>query len=205
MNKKIIAIDLDEVLNNLHSDWLDVYNLEFNDNMKASDIHSWAIDEYVKPEAKNKIMDYLLEPGFFLGLGIKPHAQEITEWLSSYYELYIVTAYHPYVCRDKADWVEKHFPHIGTKNIIFCNNKGLIIADYLIDDGGHNVEAFTSGNPLLFDASWNKYLGDKYLRVKNWVDIERYFFAEINNGKENNISKLTYIPYLSKKHLTNAI
>lgn len=175
MSKQIIAIDLDEVLNNLHDVWIGRYNADYNDSLTSSDILSWDIENYVKPECGNKIFDYLLHPNFFLELEVQPNSQMVTEWLSKHYDLYILTAYHPYVARDKADWIAKHYPHINNRNIIFCNNKGLMIADYLIDDGGHNCEAFTSGTPLLYDASHNKYLGDKYVRVRNWIDIKKYF------------------------------
>jgi len=181
MHKQSIAIDLDEVLNNLHEVWLDQYNNDFNDNLKSTDIHSWEICNYIKPEARNHMFDYLLKPNFFLNLKCQPHSQEVTKWLSQYFDLYIVTAYQYQVCRDKAEWVSKHYPHIDIKNIIFCNNKGLIKTDYLIDDGGHNCEAFT-GISLLFNSSHNQYLKDKYKRVNNWLDIKEYFEEVINHN-----------------------
>jgi len=182
MDKEALGIDLDEVLNTLHTEWLDQYNKDFKDNLKPEEIRSWEITEWIRPEAKPVIFNYLAKPNFFLNLGVKPYAQEVTKWLSNYYDLYVVTAYHYDVCRDKVKWVDKYFPHIDIRNIIFCNNKGLIKTKYLIDDRGHNCEAF-EGIPILFNASYNQYLGDKYVRVNDWLDIREYFEEEIKRIK----------------------
>jgi 5'-nucleotidase len=174
--RKIISLDLDSTLNTLDTEWFSIYNKDYNDNLTREDIVRWETHTIVKPECGNKIYDYLLTPKFFRNLGIKPHAKEVTEWLSQYFDLYIVTAYHPKTCLDKAEWVEHYLPHIPIKNIIFCNFKGLIHTDYLIDDGGHNILDFSennkSGLPIVFDAPWNKYLENKFIRVYDWLEIK---------------------------------
>lgn len=172
MKKWSIGIDLDDTLNTLVDDWLIPYNKDFSDNIQRKDIPTWDIASCVK--CGEKIFDYLKTPGFFKNLGIQPYCQEVTKWLSDYADLYIVTAYIPETCVDKTEWVKSNLPHINHKNIIFTNNKGLIKTDYLIDDGGHNLEAF-EGISLAFDQPWNKYLGYKYDRFYNWLDIKDYF------------------------------
>lgn len=176
--RKSIAIDLDSTLNTLDNEWMALYNKDYNDNIQREDMYDWDIAKYIKPECGDKIQDYLFTPNFFLNLGVQKDSQEVTKFLSNYFDLYIVTAYHWKVCLDKAEWIIKHFPHINPKNIIFCNNKGLIKTDYHIDDGGHNLEAFT-GIGLCYDAPWNRYLKDKYPRFKNWLDIKDYFKNEL--------------------------
>lgn len=179
MSKKTILIDLDDTLNSLVPKWLELYNKDFGDNLKQENILSWNIVDYVKPEAKKVFFDYILQDGFFQQLDIQPYAYETTKWLSNYFNIYIVTAYHPKTCWDKAQWVTKNLPHINNHNIIFCNHKGLIKGDYLIDDGLHNVLEFkntnTFGLPLVFDKPWNQHLENKFIRVKDWLEIREWF------------------------------
>ena len=49
----IIAIDIDNTLNNLCEAVLSVYNEDSGDNLRPYDIHTYYIDDYVKPEYKN--------------------------------------------------------------------------------------------------------------------------------------------------------
>lgn len=176
--KKTIGIDLDSTLNTLDKDWLDIYNEEYNDHLTVKDIKSWNTYEYVKPECGKKIYEIFNRPGFFRNLGIREHAKEVIEEMISHgHKIYIVTAYHPEICMDKANWLKEHLPLLDIQNLIFCNDKGRFSGDFLIDDGGHNIEAFASSNPngipLVYDGPcpWNHYLGEKFPRVKSWPDI----------------------------------
>jgi 5'(3')-deoxyribonucleotidase len=172
-------LDLDSCLNNLDEVWISKYNEDYRDNLTREDIVRWETHTIVKPECGHKIYDYLLLPNFFRDLEIKPHAKEVTEWLQQYLDIYIVTAYYPSTCPDKCDWIKHHLPHINQKNIIFCNNKGLLKAQYIVDDGGHNILDFHKTNPcglpIIFDAPWNKDLKNKFIRVKNWLEIQEVF------------------------------
>ena len=174
MKRKTFGIDLDDTLNNLCDVWLEHYNRDYKENLKKEDIKSWNIASYTK--IGDRIYDYLLYPNFFQSLGIQPQAKEVTEWLSQYFELYIVTAYHPATCYDKSKWVEKNLPHIPSRNIIFCNNKGLVHTDFLLDDGLHNIEAYKKNNPrgfpIVFTQPWNLNVAEHYVRADNWEDVQ---------------------------------
>ena len=177
MCKKSLGIDLDSTLNCLDERWIiERYNTIYNDNLTREDMIHWNVETYVKQECGKKIYDILFEPNFFRTLDIQPCSQEVTKWLSEYFDLYIVTAYSPSTCVDKAGWIEEYFSHIPVKNIIFCNHKGLIHTDILIDDGGHNIidyhNANKSGLPIIFDAPWNRYLENQFIREYDWLGIK---------------------------------
>ena len=181
MSKRFtLGIDLDSTLNTLDKDWIAIYNQDYSDNLTREDMIRWEIDTYVKPECNKKIYDYLLKANFFKNLGVQMFAQEVTKRLLEIFDIYIVTAYHPKTCYDKCEWIKEHFPHIPVENVIFCNNKGLIHTDVLIDDGGHNLLAYhknnKSGFTIVFDAPWNRYLGHQFVRADNWIDIEEYLY-----------------------------
>jgi 5'(3')-deoxyribonucleotidase len=177
-NKLTIGIDLDDTLNNLVDVWLTHYNWQFNDNLKIENIKSWEISSYVKPECgKEKLFNILKKDNWFANLGIQSNAFRVTEWLSKYYDLYIITAYFPNACIDKTKWVEKFLPHVNIENVIFCNNKTLINTDYLIDDKAETIEKFKNIG-ILLDKPWNKNSKHK-LRICNWNDVYKYFEKRI--------------------------
>ncbi len=178
-NKEIIAIDLDSTLNNLEYHWLiKTYNEEYKDNLTEEDMFCWDVEKYVKPECGEKIYNILERPNFFFSLDPKPRSQEVTKKLLEKYELFVVTAYSPITVVDKVNWLQKYFPHIDKNNIVFCNKKWIIDADFLIDDGPHNITDFNNynrGTGVVFDRPWNRELGTGFLRVKDWTEVENYF------------------------------
>ena len=65
---------------------------------------------------------------------------------------------------------------IAPDHIVFCGDKGIIDADFLIDDRARHFPRF-KGRPLLFSAPHNA--GERrYPRVGSWKEI-RELFAEI--------------------------
>lgn len=183
--KKTIGIDLDTTLNNLNQVWINKYNEDYNDNL--TEFKNWNVEKSVKKECGKKIFNYLKEPKFFYNLDINQGAKDVIKYLSEHYELYIVTAYFAESCVDKKNWVEKHLPFFDIKNLIFCNNKGKIDLDYLIDDGPHNILDFKHKG-IIYDMAYNQDLDDDsiYARVKNWEEIKNLFEYEILRDKVAN-------------------
>lgn len=179
---KRIGLDLDSTLNNLTDVWIELYNKDYNDNLKY--FSNWDNHNDVKPECGKKIYDYLHKPNLFYELDIIDGARETVEFLSKHYELYIVTAYIPETCVDKVNWVRKYLPNFNISNIVFLNKKNILELEYLIDDGPHNIEEF-KGTGIVYDRPYNRYLGDEYHRVNNWKDIEKYFKDELIKDKKN--------------------
>lgn len=186
---KKIGIDLDCTLNNLLDVWLERYNKDYNDNVSI--IPEWSLLGYVKPECGEKIYNYLHEPGFFQTLDIQQNAYEVVKWMDKNFDTYIVTAYTADTCYDKEQWVKKHLPFFDTNKIIFCNNKGLLNLDYLIDDGSHNVKAFKQKS-IIFDYPHNQDLPNKKYphRAKNWAEVKKILENEKLQYRSCKINKL---------------
>ena len=184
MNKRgTIAVDMDWVLAKLTQKWVRYYNTIFDDNLKLEDIKSWDIIEYVKPEAKKYMLNILNIHKFYRDLEVVEDSQRVLEKLSYDYEIIIVT--DPFTrmsFKSKYDWLEENFPFIPTENYVFTGNKSIIYADYLIDDGVHNLESF-KGYGLLFEAPYNEK-EDRFYKVKNWQDIENLFDYKIDEVAE---------------------
>jgi 5'(3')-deoxyribonucleotidase len=179
---KRIGVDLDSTLNNLEEVWLARYNADYGDALTVKDMSNWDVTTYVKPECGKKMYDYLKEPGFFRNLDIKPMAKPVMEYLWNHFEVYIVSSSHPKVVGDKWDWIEHYLPFIPAKNFVPLHEKDLFKMDYLIDDGPHNIEAF-SGTGILMDAAYNQHLKERYVRCYNWRDVFSYFQKVVERQK----------------------
>ncbi|HMQ89055.1 MAG TPA: 5'(3')-deoxyribonucleotidase, partial [Flavilitoribacter sp.] len=74
-------------------------------------------------------------------------------------------------------WLADHFPFIHWKNIVFCGDKSIIKADYMIDDHVKNLLNF-DGKGLLFTASHNAE-ETRFTRVNNWREVEGFFYERM--------------------------
>lgn len=167
-----IGIDVDDVLNNLVDKWVEKYNLLYRGNLQVEDITSWDICQFSSIGA-----DFyrLLDAELWSSLRPLEGSVEITKKLQDAgHELILVTATHKKDVECKVNWLEEHFPHLDLNNLIITRRKDLVDVDVLVDDGGHNIEAFP-GDVLVMDRPWNRYLGEEYARVYSWEEIGKRF------------------------------
>ncbi|WP_309137644.1 5'-3'-deoxyribonucleotidase [Rossellomorea sp. SC111] len=129
----------------------------------------------VRPHDADDILAYIDDPTFFRDLEVMEGSQEVIKELSESYEIYITTAAmeHPTSFTAKYEWLKEHFPFLSDLQFVFCGNKSIIHADYLIDDSPRHFKDFM-GEGILFSAPHNRYeLG--YVRVENWNEVRRFF------------------------------
>lgn len=169
-----IAIDMDEVMADFYAKDLQMYNQLFDADLKVSDLNDQYVSE-VYPETDTVMKFIRNTKGFFKDLPVMEGAQEVIKELMEDHEIFITSAAmdFPNSFDDKFYWMQKNFPAIHKQNIVFCGNKGIIHADYLIDDHSHHFDDFT-GTGILFTSHHNKQI-DHPRRVNNWQDVREYF------------------------------
>jgi 5'(3')-deoxyribonucleotidase len=171
---KRIAIDMDDVLAKTTYVIID----KINEIISSS----YTYDELLNGSESLKLEFYghytkhntfLWEPGFFENIPVNEDAVRVVQKLQEQYEIFIVSAAteFPNSLKEKLHWMEKHFPFITWRHIVFCGHKHMIQADYLIDDHEKNLHTFT-GTPLLFTAPHNLHIHD-FKRVNNWLEVEK--------------------------------
>ena len=175
---KRIAIDMDEVIADVVPKFLDLYEEKYGQRPKKEEY--WGKKLY-KLEGALALRDVLFDKGFFAGLGIIEGSQEGIKALMNHYEVFITTAAMEFRSsfEDKYDWLQEHFPFIHWKNIVFCGDKSVIRADYMIDDHVFNLKNFT-GKGLLFTASHNIH-DEGFTRVNNWNEVLAFFEGELGH------------------------
>lgn len=177
--KKRIAIDMDEVMADVMPKFLDIYEYEFGRRLAKEEF--WGSKVYYREEAKY-LRNHLFEKGFFADLPVMPGSQEVIKELMEDYDIFITTAAMEFRSsfEDKYDWLGQHFPFIHWRNIVFCGDKSIIQADYMIDDHVFNLKKFP-GKGLLFTASHN-VMENRFTRVNNWEEVRAFFIQEKNKN-----------------------
>src|SRR4051812_38087892 len=84
-----IGIDLDATLNCLHEDWAKWVVKNHDPAFKIEQCLSWAFHKHTK--IGEAIYDYLDDPSIFLNLKVQPNAIKVTQRLSKYHNLYIIS------------------------------------------------------------------------------------------------------------------
>ncbi len=175
---KRIAIDMDEVMADPIARFQKWYHRDFGEYIPAKDIENKRFPSGVPPERKEYVFQYLNTKGFFADLPVIEDSQRVIKKLiDNRFEIFVATAAMEFKSsfEDKYAWLEEHFPFIHWRNYVYCGDKSIIHADYLIDDSPHQLEAFT-GKGLLFHAHHN-LTETRFKRVHNWREVEQYFFG----------------------------
>jgi 5'-nucleotidase len=167
---KRIAIDMDNVIADITTAFLDSHERETSIRLTLDDING-----KMEKEAFPKVFQWINEKGYFRNLLVVPDSQRVIKRLSEKYEIFIVSAatQFPNSLHDKMMWMEEHFPFIGWQNICLCGFKTIIKADILIDDHFKNLDFF-EGETFLFTATHNVFSDNgRHRRVNSWLEIEQ--------------------------------
>lgn len=175
---KRIAIDMDEVIADFTSKHIRLFNEKFNENIQLADMHGKKLRD-LRPELTHEIMELIRDPRFFRDLNPLKNSQDVIKELNKYYEVYITTAAmeFPTSFTAKYEWLKEHFDFLNEMNFVFCGDKSIIHADFLIDDNVRHFKHF-KGQGILFTAPHNVN-EDGYVRVNSWLEARDYF---LNHG-----------------------
>ncbi|WP_255367868.1 5'-3'-deoxyribonucleotidase [Psychrobacillus sp. OK032] len=165
---------MDEVISAFSLKCLQLFNADCQTKYTLANLHGKLLTE-LDQRFHEKVNDYLAEESFFLNLDVMEGSQEALRRLSKQYDIFIVTAAmeFPASLAPKYQWLKKHFPFLNEKHFVFCGDKSIICADYLIDDTPKNLDTF-KGEGLLFSAPHNVN-NNAYVRLNNWKEVEQYF------------------------------
>lgn len=165
---------MDEVIADFNTKHLRLFNEEFGENLTVQDLMGTRL-RLLRPHLVERILSYMVDPGFFRDLDVMPGSQAVIRELSERYEIFITTAAmeYPTSFNAKYEWLKEHFGFLDELNFVFCGNKSIIRADYLIDDNARHFEGF-GGQGILFSAPHNRDVTG-YVRVKDWQEVWAYF------------------------------
>jgi len=169
-----IAVDMDGVLADTQTHF--IYYYEKETGIKVDPASMLGIPENEAFPDKSAVQRFVRMSGFFRTLPVISGSVNAVKTLMEDFDVYIVSAAmeFPQSLFEKKQWLEEHFPFVSWKNIVFCGDKHIIRADYLIDDHLKNLDHFP-GTALMYTASHN-VLSTHHQRVNNWDEVLQYFF-----------------------------
>lgn len=172
---KRICVDMDEVMADTLAEFLRRYNEHFNEEVVPEDLYGKGLWEVAPLDRQQQLRAFLDAEDFFEVLDVMPGAQEVLRRLAPRFEIFIATQAMvvPNSLGPKYRWLERHFPFIPPTHYVFCGDKAILKADYLIDDQVYNLKRF-AGTGLLYSAPHN-LTATGYTRVNNWQDVADYF------------------------------
>jgi 5'(3')-deoxyribonucleotidase len=170
-----IAIDMDGVIADHLSKQLAFYNRDYQDQLSIADLQGKKLREVAK--CGIKVQNYYRDVAFFRDLIVMDGSQSVIKQLQQKYEVFITTAAmeFPSSFQAKYAWLTEHFAFIPSDNFVFCGNKGIIQADFLIDDNSYHFKNF-KGKGVLFTSPHNVY-ETEYTRVNNWQEVAAMFLS----------------------------
>jgi len=169
---------MDEVMADTLAEHLRRYNQAFDERVTPKDLVGKGLWELAPADRQKELRAFLDAEDFFEVLDVMPGSQEVLEELSRRFEIFIATQAMtvPNSLGPKYRWLQRHFEFIPPTHYVFCGNKSILRADYLIDDLPRNLEWFT-GQGLLYTAPHN-LTACGYVRVNNWQEVLAYFRAK---------------------------
>ncbi|ASU33051.1 5' nucleotidase, NT5C type [Mucilaginibacter xinganensis] len=167
--KKSIAVDMDGVIADTETHFLNWYEREYGVRIGVHEIQGREENEMF-PD-KTVARKFAFTPGFFRSLPVMTGAVEALKTLMKSYDVYIVSAAmeFPQSLPEKLEWLKEHFPFISWRNIIFCGDKSIIGTDYMIDDHIKNLDFF-KGTTIMFHAFHNVN-HNHHQRANNWDEV----------------------------------
>jgi 5'-nucleotidase len=149
-NKKILLIDMDQVLVDMVPAWLRLYETISGDKVDFNEIYNYDFSRSVKyPKLLNSIIE---NPGFFRSLPPLPGAVDALKQVlkDDRYETIIVTQpprKSDYAIKEKREWILDHIHDFDLENFIFAHKKYLIRGDLLFDDKPSHLKEWKMYNP----------------------------------------------------------
>ena len=175
--KKRLIIDMDDVLADTGAKILRIFNERNNQNLTKDFFEDKDFYSYVRQSHFDSYRNELFEPGFFSDLETFPDSVEVVKALHEKYEVFVVSAAteFPNSLTEKVRWLERHFPFISWRNMVFCGDKSIVHGDIMIDDHARNFDKF-EGEKLLFHSMHNTQV-EGYRRVRDWKEIYEILYT----------------------------
>jgi len=168
---------MDEVMADTLGEHLRRYNEATLEEIVLEDLWGKGLWDVVSTDRQELLRELLHAEDFFEDLPIMPDAPEVLRDLAGRFEVFIATQAMsvPNSFGPKYRWLQRHFPFLPPTQFVYCGDKSILRADYLIDDLPRNLLRFV-GTGLLFSAPHNQ-AATGFTRVANWREVAAYFEA----------------------------
>ncbi|HSX53197.1 MAG TPA: hypothetical protein VLF90_02400 [Patescibacteria group bacterium] len=200
MSKQVIAVDIDDVLSDSATGFIEFSNKRWGTKLHVDDyIEDWATMWKVSHKESQKRAQDMYGPEVVANFKNDESALQVLLTLKKNYSLVITTSRSRYVQKDTSDWLARHYKgvfdaihHAGFYDTYTPEStkqtKAELLksvgADFIIDD--HPKHCFAAAEAgieaILFgDYKWSrdiKKLPPRVTRAQNWQEVLEYFNAK---------------------------
>jgi 5'-nucleotidase len=166
---------MDEVMADTLGEHLRRYNESFDEQIVVADLTGKGLWDVVSEDRLEDLRAIIQAEDFFEDLGVMLDSQEVLHDLTKRFEVFIATQAMsvPNSFGPKYRWLQRHFPFLPPTNYVYCGDKSILRADYLIDDTPRNLHRF-EGTGILYSAPHN-LTAQGFARVADWREVAAYF------------------------------
>lgn len=174
MKSLTILVDVDNVLEDLNTAWVNAVNAKYGTSVQPEEIVDWEIQKFFPTLSRTQVFSPLHTKELWENLVPLDGSQEYLQRLmDDGHKIVIVTSAHPDTIPYKYKFLIKYFPRLSFKDVIISSQKQLVCGDVLIDDAPHNLEC-GSYKGILMDAPHNSNYdaeANGFVRVKDWSAV----------------------------------
>ena len=174
-----IVLDQDQVLAKWVERILEWYNQDYKTNFSREDVKTyWSMDGLLGTQGRDFLRSCMRYPELYRDLDpVEGALDGVRRLIDMGHDVVIATAipscagiaYH-----GKLEWIRRNMPFFDLKNFIAIQRKDLVDGDLLLDDGPHNIDAWSHNHPekttVVFDCPWNQGVKATH-RVKSWKEF----------------------------------
>lgn len=137
-----MLIDIDDTIEDLLTPWCTALNVKYGTTVAPKNITEWDIAKFFPALSAEQVFEPLNNDEFWSKVEPKSGAVSYVRRLyDEGYNVYLCSSTDYRNIRCKYEYiVKRYFPFIDWNHVIITANKQMIKADFLIDDGIHNLE-----------------------------------------------------------------
>lgn len=166
-------VDIDNVLIDTTAAVLAQYNEEYNDNLTMSDIKSYWMEQYVKPEAKESFHEiFLKKETWKRAKPIQGNVKAVQWLIDSNHDVFFVTSTWSDNLKKKSNFLKRCFKNIDIEDrLIKSSHKEIITGDVMIDDYARNLNLTLCPEKVCIAYPWNEhYKGQRFSSIAEYID-----------------------------------
>ena len=163
-----IGLDVDDTLYECNSYALDLLRSKYGDDpaLDLNRIEGWGTTGTIA----DKRLKFFEDPDFVLSQPLYPDAKRFVHRLTSFADVFFVTAVPPACMSARARRLLADFPEVPASNILIGTRKDIVNLDILLDDSAHNITTSSVAYPVLMRRPWNNDLSG-LLAVNTYDDF----------------------------------